>query len=235
MSQLSSQTAAVLRQNLTNLLAKREAAASESRRDASDIQLLAVSKKQPSSAIREVYDAGLPAFGENYVQEALDKQEELKDLAIDWHFIGPIQSNKTRDIANGFSWVHSVDRPKVAQRLSAQRESHLPALNVCVQVNLSGEASKSGVALNEVEALCQLVSTLPSLRLRGLMAIPEALESYEAQRTCFAPLHAEFERLQNQFPSLDTLSIGMSGDFEAAIAEGSTLVRIGTALFGQRR
>ena len=167
MSQLSSQTAAVLRQNLTNLLAKREAAASESGRDASDIQLLAVSKKQPSSAIREVYDAGLPAFGENYVQEALDKQEELKDLAIDWHFIGPIQSNKTRDIANGFSWVHSVDRPKVAQRLSAQRESHLPALNVCVQVNLSGEASKSGVALNEVEALCQLVSTLPSLRLRG--------------------------------------------------------------------
>ena len=235
MSQLSSQTAAVLRQNLTNLLAKREAAASESRRDASDIQLLAVSKKQPSSAIREVYDAGLPAFGENYVQEALDKQEELKDLAIDWHFIGPIQSNKTRDIANGFSWVHSVDRPKVAQRLSAQRESHLPALNVCVQVNLSGEASKSGVALNEVEALCQLVSTLPSLKLRGLMAIPEALESYEAQRACFAPLRGEFERLQNQSPSLDTLSIGMSGDFEAAIAEGSTLVRIGTALFGQRR
>jgi pyridoxal phosphate enzyme (YggS family) len=235
MSQLSSQTAAVLRQNLTNLLAKREAAASESRRDASDIHLLAVSKKQPASAIREVYDAGLPAFGENYVQEALDKQEELKDLAIDWHFIGPIQSNKTRDIANGFSWVHSVDRPKVAQRLSAQRESHLPALNVCVQVNLSGEASKSGVALNEVEALCQLVSTLPSLRLRGLMAIPEALESYEAQRACFAPLRGEFERLQNQFPSLDTLSIGMSGDFEAAIAEGSTLVRIGTALFGQRR
>ena len=235
MSQLSPQSAAFLRSNLTNLLAKREAAASESGRNASDIQLLAVSKKQPASAIREVYNAGLSAFGENYVQEALDKQEELKDLAIDWHFIGPIQSNKTRDIANGFSWVHSVDRSKIAQRLSAQRESQLPALNVCVQVNLSGEASKSGVALNEVEALCQLVSTLPSLRLRGLMAIPEALESYEAQRACFAPLREEFERLQTQFPSLDTLSIGMSGDFEAAIAEGSTLVRIGTALFGQRR
>lgn len=235
MPPLSPQQAAELRSNLTGLLAKRERAASLSGRRASDILLLAVSKKQPSAALREAYEAGLHCFGENYVQEALEKQEALRDLAIDWHFIGPIQSNKTRDIANGFSWVHSVDRPKVAQRLAAQRESHRPPLNVCVQVNLSGEASKSGVALHDTQALCHLISTLPSLRLRGLMAIPEALESYEAQRACFAPLRQEFERLQLHYTSLDTLSIGMSGDFEAAIAEGSTLVRIGTALFGQRR
>ena len=224
-----------LQNNLTALLAAREKAANENKRCANNILLLAVSKKQPSAAIREFYGAGLTAFGENYVQEALDKQEELKDLEIDWHFIGPIQSNKTRDIANAFSWVHSVDRAKIAQRLAAQRKADLPPLNVCVQVNLSGEDSKSGVALAEVEALCRLISTLPTLRLRGLMAIPEALASYEQQRACFAPLKAEFVRLQSQFPSLDTLSIGMSGDFEAAIAEGSTLVRIGTALFGQRR
>ena len=224
-----------LKNNLTGLLAARDKAASAHGRRADDIFLLAVSKKQPTAAMREIYTAGLTAFGENYVQEALDKQEELKDLAIDWHFIGPIQSNKTRDIANAFSWVHSVDRPKVAQRLAAQREAALPPLNVCVQVNLSAEESKSGVTLNEAEELCQLIDTLPALQLRGLMAIPEALDTFEQQRACFAPLNAEFKRLQSRFPSLDTLSIGMSGDFEAAIAEGSTLVRIGTALFGQRR
>lgn len=199
------------------------------------ITLLAVSKRHPASAIRELFAAGQHDFGENYVQEALEKQAQLADLEVVWHFIGPIQSNKTRDIANAFAWVHSVDRSKVAERLSSQRDPQLPALNVCVQVNLSAEDTKSGVALQEVEALCQAINTLPNLSLRGLMAIPAALETYEQQRACFAPLQREFERLKALFPSLDTLSIGMSSDFEAAIAEGSTLVRIGTALFGARQ
>lgn len=198
------------------------------------VHLLAVSKRQPVAVMRKAYAAGQRAFGENYVQEALDKREQLQDLDIQWHFIGPIQSNKTRDIANSFDWVHSIDRAKVAERLSAQRDPALAPLNVCVQVNLSGEESKSGVTLGEAEALCSLIATLPNLRLRGLMAIPAPLDTLEEQRACFLPLRLEFERLQTLFPGLDTLSIGMSADFEAAIAEGSTMVRIGTALFGAR-
>ena len=198
------------------------------------VALLAVSKRQPLAALREAYACGQREFGENYVQEALEKRQQLRDLDISWHFIGPIQTNKTRDIASGFDWVHSVDRPRVAERLSAQRDPALPPLNVCVQVKLSAEETKSGVALADVEALCALVDALPRLCLRGLMAIPAPLATFPEQRACFAPLRAEFLRLQSAFPSLDTLSIGMSGDFEAAIAEGSTVVRIGTALFGAR-
>ena len=184
--------------------------------------------------MRDAYIAGQRHFGENYVQEALDKRGLLADLDIVWHFIGPIQSNKTRDIANAFDWVHSVERAKVAERLSAQRDPALNPLNVCVQVNLSDEDSKSGVMLGEAAQLCALVASLPNLTLRGLMAIPAPLESAADQRSCFAPLRQEFERLQAAQPTLDTLSIGMSGDFDAAIAEGSTMVRIGTALFGAR-
>jgi pyridoxal phosphate enzyme (YggS family) len=184
--------------------------------------------------MRDAHAAGQRHFGENYVQEAIDKREHLADLNMVWHFIGPIQSNKTRDIANAFDWVHSVDRDKIAERLSAQRDPALPALNVCVQVNLSDEDSKSGVALADAAQLCALVARLPNLALRGLMAIPAALDSEAEQRACFAPLRQEFDRLRETLPTLDTLSIGMSGDYGAAIAEGSTMVRIGTALFGAR-
>lgn len=196
--------------------------------------LLAVSKKQSEQSIRTAFAAGLRDFGENYLQEAEAKISALQDLAICWHFIGPVQSNKTRPIASLFDWVHSVDRLKVAQRLSEQRDSSLPPLNVCIQVNLSGEDSKSGVDLADVESLCQQVATLPRLRLRGLMTIPATETDFDQQRRQFAPLAGEFHRLQGVFPHFDTLSMGMSGDYEAAIAEGSTLVRIGTAVFGAR-
>jgi len=221
-------------QTLDKLIADIAAAAQSCGRPTNAVTLLAVSKRQPVSAMRDAHAAGQRHFGENYVQEAIDKREHLADLEIVWHFIGPIQSNKTRDIANAFDWVHSVDRDKIAERLSAQRDPALPALNVCVQVNLSDEDSKSGVALADAAQLCALVARLPSLSLRGLMAIPAALDSKAEQRACFAPLRQEFDRLRETLPTLDTLSIGMSGDYGAAIAEGSTMVRIGTALFGAR-
>ena len=221
-------------QTLDQLRSDIDAAATAYDRPANAVTLLAVSKRQTADAMRDAYIAGQRHFGENYVQEALDKRGLLADLDIVWHFIGPIQSNKTRDIANAFDWVHSVERAKVAERLSAQRDPALNPLNVCVQVNLSDEDSKSGVMLGEAAQLCALVASLPNLTLRGLMAIPAPLESAADQRSCFAPLRQEFERLQAAQPTLDTLSIGMSGDFDAAIAEGSTMVRIGTALFGAR-
>lgn len=195
------------------------------------VALLAVSKTKPAADIREAHAAGLDDFGENYLQEALGKQVELADLALTWHFIGPIQSNKTRPIAEHFHWVHSVDRLKVAERLSAQRPAHLPPLNVCLQVNVSGEASKSGCAPEELPALARAVAALPNLKLRGLMAIPEPTEDVAAQRAAFARLR---ELLTALNLGLDTLSMGMSHDLEAAIAEGATWVRIGTALFGAR-
>jgi pyridoxal phosphate enzyme (YggS family) len=219
---------------LSELRTNIEAAATRHGRPADAVTLLAVSKRQSTDAMRDVYAAGQRDFGENYVQEALDKREALADLGLVWHFIGPIQSNKTRDIANAFDWVHSVDRAKIAERLSAQRGAALTPLNICVQVNLSNEDSKSGVPLTEAESLCALVASLPNLTLRGLMAIPAPLDSIAEQRACYAPLRQEFERLRQAMPTLDTLSIGMSGDYDAAIAEGSTLVRIGTALFGAR-
>ena len=198
------------------------------------VTLLAVSKKQPVEAIREAYEAGIRDFGENYLQEAEAKISALSDLHVDWHFIGPIQSNKTRPIAELFNWVHSVDRLKIARRLSEQRSPQQPPLNICVQVNLSGEASKAGIALAEAEHLCQQIDTLERLNLRGLMAIPAPENDYSRQRQVFHELATVFNRLSGQFSQFDTLSMGMSGDFEAAIAEGSTMVRIGTALFGPR-
>ena len=219
---------------LSELRTNIEAAATRHGRPANAVTLLAVSKRQSTDAMRDACAAGQRDFGENYVQEALDKREALADLGLVWHFIGPIQSNKTRDIAIAFDWVHSVDRAKIAERLSAQRGAALTPLNICVQVNLSNEDSKSGVPLTEVESLCALVASLPNLTLRGLMAIPAPLDSIAEQRACYAPLRQEFERLRQAMPTLDTLSIGMSGDYDAAIAEGSTLVRIGTALFGAR-
>lgn len=198
------------------------------------VTLLAVSKKQPIEAIRAAYAAGIRDFGENYLQEAESKIQALADLDLCWHFIGPIQSNKTRPIAELFHWVHSVDRLKVARRLSEQRTDSLPPLNVCVQVNLSDEDSKSGVAMAEVEELCEQISRLDRLALRGLMAIPAPEHDFERQRAVFHALASLFQHLSKRFPRFDTLSMGMSGDYEAAIAEGSTMVRIGTALFGER-
>ncbi len=223
---------------LSNLQATREAiaqAAKAAHRDATEVRLLAVSKTFPAGAVREAYRSGQAAFGENYLQEALDKIEALRDLPLEWHFIGPIQSNKTRPIAERFAWVHSVDRLKVAERLSAQRPAGLPPLNVCLQVNVSGEASKSGVSPEEVEALALQVAKLPNLKLRGLMSIPAPESGEEAQRLPFARMREIFQHLNRQGMGLDTLSMGMSHDYPAAIMEGATIVRIGTAIFGSRK
>jgi len=198
------------------------------------ITLLAVSKGFPAAAVREAYEAGQRVFGESYVQEALDKIASLSDLRLEWHFIGPVQSNKTRAIAENFAWVHSVDRLKIAERLSVQRPQNLPPLNVCIQVNVSGEDSKSGVAPGEVLALAQDVVQLPQLKLRGLMAIPAPAEGLELQRKPFARLRELMRQLNAQGLGLDTLSMGMSHDLEAAVLEGATIVRVGTAVFGQR-
>lgn len=206
-------------------------AAQAVRRDPDDVRLLAVSKTQPADAIREANDAGQRDFGENYLQEALDKQAHLGDRDLVWHFIGPIQSNKTKPIAAHFDWVHSVDRLKIAQRLSDQRPEHLAPLNICLQVNVSGEASKSGCEPEDVRDLAQAIAALPRLRLRGLMTIPEPTDDPVEQRAAFARLR----QLKSELDlSLDTLSMGMSQDLEAAITEGATWVRIGTALFGAR-
>ncbi len=205
-------------------------------RDPATIALLAVSKTFPPEAILAAHSAGQRAFGENYVQEALDKIERLKDLraGLEWHFIGPVQSNKTRAIAEHFDWVQSVDRPKVAQRLSEQRPGGMPPLNVLLQVNISGEASKSGVVPGELESFARDVAALPGVRLRGLMAIPEPEADPVRQHAPLAAMRGLFERLRAQGFALDTLSMGMSADLEAAVLEGSTMVRIGTAIFGER-
>jgi hypothetical protein len=195
------------------------------------VGLLAVSKTKPAAAMRDAFAAGIRDFGENYLQEALAKQDELRDLPLVWHFIGPIQSNKARAIAEHFDWVHSVDRLKIAQRLDEQRPAEAPPLNVCIQVNVSGEASKSGCAPEELAALARAIHSLPRLKLRGLMAIPEPSDDRAAQDAAFASV----QRLQAELGlPLDTLSMGMSHDLEAAIAHGATWVRVGTALFGAR-
>ncbi|HGA2317956.1 TPA: YggS family pyridoxal phosphate-dependent enzyme [Pseudomonas putida] len=217
--------------NLSALAARIHNAAQAAGRDPASVQLLAVSKTKPAAAIREIYAAGVRDVGENYLQEALAKQEELRDLPLIWHFIGPIQSNKTKAIAEHFDWVHSVDRLKIAQRLSEQRPAGLPPLNICLQVNVSGEDSKSGCAPADLPALAKAVAALPNLRLRGLMAIPEPTDDRVTQEAAFASLRQLQEKLQL---GLDTLSMGMSHDLEAAIAQGATWVRIGTALFGAR-
>ena len=217
--------------NIAEVEARIRAAALAVQRDVTSIHLLAVSKTKPAAALREAYAAGVRDFGENYLQEARAKQLELADLPLSWHFIGPIQSNKTRDIAEHFAWVHSVDRLKIAQRLSEQRPAELPPLNICIQVNVSGEASKSGCTPADLPALANAISALPCLKLRGLMAIPEPTEDRAEQDAAFATVRQLQESLNL---GLDTLSMGMSHDLESAIAQGATWVRIGTALFGAR-
>lgn len=222
---------------LSNLQATRKAiaeAAKAAHRNVAEVHLLAVSKTFPAEAVREAYQAGQVAFGENYLQEALDKIAALRDLPLEWHFIGPIQSNKTRAIAESFAWVHSVDRLKIAERLSAQRPPHLPPLNMCIQVNVSREESKSGVAPEEVSQLAGAVRQLPHLKLRGLMSIPAPAADEKSQRAPFVQMRVLFEQLNVEGMGLDTLSMGMSHDFPAAIQEGATIVRLGTAIFGIR-
>lgn len=227
-------------ENYRTLINQINEAETQSGREPHSVQLLAVSKTHASDKLREAYAAGARHFGENYVQEALDKIAELSapgtsTPGITWHFIGPIQSNKTRDIAGAFDWVHSVDRLKIAQRLNDQRPDGLSPLNVCVQVNLSHEDTKAGVDIGDAEVLCtQITQHMPHLKLRGLMAIPAPSADVHAQRATFRPLHDLFVQLRERFPSMDTLSIGMTDDFPAAIAEGSTMIRVGTAIFGAR-
>jgi pyridoxal phosphate enzyme (YggS family) len=225
----------------SNLQAVRQrvrTAAQSAARDPDAIAVLAVSKTFDAGAVIEAALAGQRAFGENYLQEALQKMDQVArlrpDLPIEWHFIGPVQSNKTRAIAERFDWVHSVDRLKIAQRLSEQRPDALPPLNLCLQVNISGEASKSGVMPDATHALASAIAALPRLRLRGLMAIPEAASDPAAQHLSLRRMQDLFERLKTDGLPLDTLSMGMSADLDAAVAEGATIVRIGTAIFGKR-
>ena len=199
-----------------------------------EVKLLAVSKSQPADKLREAYEAGQHAFGENYVQEAIYKQAQLKDCAIEWHFIGPIQSNKTQLIAQNFSWVQSVDRLNIAARLNDARPLSLPPLNVCIQINSSNEGSKSGADIASLASLAKDISAMPRLKLRGLMAIPVPTKDLATQRAQFKIVSAAFTALQQQGFNLDTLSIGMSDDYVAAIQEGATIVRIGSAIFGLR-
>lgn len=220
--------------NLQAVLARIDRAAREHGRASGAVRLLAVSKTWPAADVREAALAGQRAFGENYVQEGVAKVAELADLGLEWHFIGPLQSNKTRVVAEHFDWVHSIDRLKIAERLAEQRPATLPPLSVCLQVNVSGEATKSGVAPDAVEDLARRVAALPGLRLRGLMAIPAPAADFAAQRLPFRRLREIYEQLRAGGLPLDTLSMGMSHDLEAAIAEGATLVRVGTAIFGER-
>ena len=228
----------IIAENLQAVEATIASAAEAANRPRSSVQLLAVSKTFPAEAVLEAMAAGQRAFGENYLQEALDKialvARAQPQAPVEWHFIGPIQSNKTRPIASSFQWVHTVERLKIAQRLSEQRPPELGPLNVCIQVNISGEASKSGAQEDEVPELARQVAQLPNLRLRGLMAIPEPQADAALQRQAFARLRALAERLRLEGLALDTLSMGMSGDMQAAIMEGATIVRIGSAIFGAR-
>jgi len=210
------------------------AAAAGAGRNVDSVTLLAISKGQPAELIRAAAAEGVADIGESYLAEALEKMEELRDLPLTWHFVGRLQANKTRHVAEHFAWVHGVDRLKVAERLSAQRPYHAPALNVCIQVNLAGEASKGGVPAPEVPGLAAAMAALPRLTLRGLMCIPPEESDPGRQRAWFAALRTLLDSLNAGGLKLDTLSMGMSGDFEAAIQEGATLVRIGTALFGPR-
>lgn len=220
--------------NLQDVRARIATACQLAGRNVEDVTLLAVSKTFGAEAVRAAAGAGQRAFGENYVQEGIDKIAQLRDLALEWHCIGPLQSNKTRPVANAFDWVHGIDRLKIAERLSAQRDVHLPPLNVCIQVNVSGEDSKSGVAPDEVAALAQAVAGLPRLRLRGLMCIPEPTDDSALLRARFALLRRLRDELAAVGLALDTLSMGMSHDIEPAVAEGATIVRVGTAIFGAR-
>lgn len=223
-----------LAQALQQVRSKLDAAAQAAGRPVQDVQLLAVSKTFPAEAIREVYAAGQRAFGENYVQELQSKCQQLADLAIEWHFIGPLQSNKSRIVAELAHWVHSVDRLKIAERLSAQRPATLPPLNVCIQVNVSGEDSKSGCAPQDAPALLRAVAALPGLRVRGLMCIPEPTPDPALLAARFAVLRQLQQQMAAEGMVLDTLSMGMSADMAQAVAAGSSMVRVGTAIFGAR-
>jgi PLP dependent protein len=229
-----------LARNLQTVRDRIARAAARAGRNADSITLVGASKSQPCTAIEAAARAGLTDFGESYVQEALGKLAELGESAgsrlppLTWHFIGRLQANKTRAVAEHFSWVHAVERAKIAERLSAQRPFHAPALNVCIEVNLGAEAGKGGAAPGEVEALASAIAALPRLRLRGLMCLPPEEEEQDAQRRWFAELRRLFERLNAQGAGLDTLSMGMTADLEAAVLEGATLVRVGTAIFGPR-
>ena len=221
--------------NLASVKAQIHLACQEFARLPEAVQLLAVSKTCPPQAIREAYAAGQRAFGENYIQEGVEKIQSLGDLAvIEWHMIGPIQSNKTRLVAEHFHWVHSVDRLKIAQRLSEQRPADLPPLQVCLQVNLDGGANKSGCQPHEALALAQQIAALPRLALRGIMVIPEPASDFIAACAVLARARALFDSIKQVLPSIDTLSMGMSADLRAAVKEGSTMVRVGTAIFGAR-
>lgn len=221
-------------ENLFTVEQRIQAACRAASRPRDRVLLLAVSKTIPPVRLREAALAGQTSFGENYVQEALPKLSALADLPLDWHHIGPIQSNKTADIAAHFGWAQGVDRLRIATRLAGQRPAHLPPLKVCVQVNVSGEASKSGCAPSEALALCRAIAALPGLQLRGLMTLPAPTMSEREARASFRQLRAIYDAARAEGMALDTLSMGMSDDFEAAIAEGATLIRIGSALFGRR-
>ena len=227
---------ATIKENIQEVHRRLAKACTDAARPEAEVRLLVVSKTFEAGAVREAHAAGERAFGENYVQEALDKIAALADLraGIEWHLIGPLQSNKTRVVAESFDWVHTVDRLKIAQRLSEQRPEGLPPLQVCLQVNISGESSKSGLAPQEVPALAAEIARLPRLRLRGLMAIPEPAPDFEGQRLPHRQLAQLLRTLQDQGLPLDTLSMGMSADLEAAVMEGATLVRVGSAIFGAR-
>ena len=220
--------------NLQHVRARIATACQGAGRGVEEVTLLAVSKTFGPEAVREAFAAGQATFGENYIQEAVEKIALLKDLPLQWHCIGPIQSNKTRLVAEHFDWVHTVDRLKIAERLSAQRPADRPPLNVCIQVNIDGGANKSGVAPGDALALARAVAALPQLKLRGLMSIPEIAPDFEAARAVHASARALFDQLNADGLGLDTLSMGMSDNLEAAIAAGSTMVRIGTAIFGSR-
>ncbi|MBY6199505.1 YggS family pyridoxal phosphate-dependent enzyme [Vibrio hangzhouensis] len=227
-----------IQQNLELITSQIAQAEQKCGRAQGDVQLLAVSKTKPIEAILEACDAGQRLFGENYVQEGVSKvdhfNEQHADLDIEWHFIGPIQSNKTRPVAERFDWVHTVDRAKIAQRLSDQRPENMKPLQVLIQINTSGESSKSGIDSEQVFELAQLISSLPNLTLRGVMSIPENVSNYESQLRAFQELAQVKAQLAARYPTVDTLSMGMSGDMTAAIEAGSTIVRIGTAIFGAR-
>ena len=236
MNQSSSSTATPesVQAAITQTLAQLRLYEEQHGRTPSSVALLAVSKTKPISLIKAALAAGQRDFGENYLDEALEKISKLGEEPCRWHFIGQIQSNKTALIASHFDWVHGIDREKIASRLAAQRPEHLPPLNCCIQLNIDEETSKAGVLAEQLPALCQHIMALPRLRLRGLMCIPAPRQDFEQQRTIFHAISSELNHLKSDYPELDTLSMGMSADTEAAVAEGSTMVRIGTALFGAR-
>lgn len=223
-------------ENLANINAQIQTASNTANRSSSSVNLLAVSKTKPISQISQAYKAGQRDFGENYIQETVDKVQQLSHLPdICWHFIGPIQSNKTRLIANSVAWVHSIDRVKIAQRLNEQRDSNINALNVCLQVNISQEESKSGIKIDQLAELAEYVNNCPNLCLRGLMAIPANSKDKEQTKASFIKMQDLFNELKHQYPTVDTLSMGMSGDLDIAIECGSTIVRVGSAIFGARQ